>query len=359
MTQTVNQYARWQAALAGKPMEWSRGDVPSGFFRQGTSKGQEAIAIWRDETGKIQCKRSIFGDGSKLTSEDEIGEELSGCFVYPIPYELYTAVTRDKAEWPPEYKTRLTMKEQQAGLIWTLELGRKKLGADIEPEAAENPRAVAGSNSEGVVEVLAPEKDLQDRIDKVSTRAKDFLKSIKNSPTTKEEADKLADFATKMSEFKTTAEDKHKVEKEPHLKAGRAVDAKWFGMRNAAEALRAGYLVILNGWLTAEKTRLAAEAAAATAERQRLADIEAAATNEAPVTVTAVVAEPVRAGNLRTVSQRKRRTWRCKDRNELALYLIKIENEEIYALLERLAQKLGAAGVKHASIEEEGVVSAS
>ncbi len=359
MTQTVNQYARWQAALAGKPMEWSRGDVPSGFFRQGTSKGQEAIAIWRDEAGKIQCQRSIFGDGSRLTSEDEIGEELSGCFVYPIPYELYTAVTRDKAEWPPEYKTRLTMKEQQAGVIWTLELGRKKLGAEIEPQAAENPRAVAGSNSEGVVEVLAPEKELQNRIDAVSTRAKAFLASIKNAPTTKEEADKLADFATKMSEFKTTAEAKHKVEKQPHLDAGRAVDTKWFGMRDAAEALRKGYLVIVNSWLTAEKTRLAAEAAAATAERQRLADIEAAATNEAPVTVTAVVAEPVRAGNLRTVSQKKRRTWVVKDKEALALYLIELKNADLDEVLVKMANKLGAAGVKHASFAEEGVVSAS
>ncbi|MDR3463301.1 MAG: hypothetical protein P4L76_13400 [Beijerinckiaceae bacterium] len=136
-----NQWARWQRAIEGHRIETERGNPPSGYFMQPTKKPDpqhlEAICVYRDEDGTLRCIRNVFGDGSNMNA-DQIEELVASCCFYPISYETYVAVAEEGAPWPPEYATRLTMKEQAAGVAWTPALGRKKLGLDLAEAAPSN-----------------------------------------------------------------------------------------------------------------------------------------------------------------------------------------------------------------------------
>lgn len=76
MAQNPAEYKLWYAAQRGEKISYPADQPPSGRWRQGTSKGMEAIAIWRDESGTVRAWRSIFGDGHKLEGGRSIGEEL-------------------------------------------------------------------------------------------------------------------------------------------------------------------------------------------------------------------------------------------------------------------------------------------
>src|SRR5208337_2846100 len=77
--------------------------------------------------------RAAYGHGQKLKGGRSIGEIYSEAFSYPVPYKLWDEVKKG-APWPPEYRTRLTVKEATAGTMWTVEMGRARAGQDVEPE---------------------------------------------------------------------------------------------------------------------------------------------------------------------------------------------------------------------------------
>lgn len=134
----MDQYDAWRKALRGEKIDFQKGSPPSGFWRQGTTRGIEAIAIWRDDDGQIHYKRNLFFDHPQFTTGAEIGELLSASFRYPISYELYLDVTKNGSQWPPEHSTRLTLKEIEAGTAWTLELARKKIAKATKGTQHEN-----------------------------------------------------------------------------------------------------------------------------------------------------------------------------------------------------------------------------
>lgn len=358
----TDQYDAWRRALTGKAIDFGpKGEPPSGFFRHLTKRGIEAVAVWRDGDGNLQCKRSIFGDGSKMTPE-EIDELVGSCGHYPIPYELYTAVTRDGQLWPHEASTKLTMAEIKDGVGWTLELGRKKLGiqegAQAADDAADNPRGVVGNN-----QPLAPSpvEVLSIRVEDISILVKDWLAEIGGAPRDKAEADRLADYASKFAELRSTAETEHKREKAPHLEAGRAVDAAWFPIRDKADALRKRCLEIAAKWMKAEEARRAEEARKANEEAKRRAEESARQTGAPAEPISEVKAEPVKIGHARTVSQRTRVVWRVTDLPAFANYLAKLDTPppEFVEVCEKLANKLGKAGAKVPGIEKDSERSAA
>jgi hypothetical protein len=353
------------------------------------------LAIWRDGGGALCCKRSIFGDGSKMTA-DEIDELISGpARHFPISYDLYLAVTRDGKPWPTEHTTRLTVAEEKAGVVWTEELGRAKLGVEnrrylddlskyrsateIETHAVEtsgeltsptddsrelgdaraatlasppdNPRAVIGGNQPPE---LTPAEALAARLNAVSADVVKWLGEIGGEPRTKIEADLLADYASKFSELKCLAETEHKIAKEPHLSAGRAVDALWFPLRDKASSLRKRCFDIADKWINAETARRAEEARKANEEARRRAAEAARETGSSAETVAEVKAEPVRIGNARTVSQRARAVYRVTDLQAGAAYIAAMGNPptEFADVIEKIGRKMLDAGVKLTWIEK-------
>ena len=134
MSQNTSDYSIWYAALRGERLDYPADAPPAGYYRQGTSKGWELIAIWYDD-GVCKAWRSIWGDGSDLDSGRMIGEELSKSFRYPVPWDIWMAA-KAGTPLPPEYQTRLTGKELAAGIICNGELGLKKLAPAYDLRAA-------------------------------------------------------------------------------------------------------------------------------------------------------------------------------------------------------------------------------
>ena len=198
-----DQWLWWREALAGKPVDSEVGNPRSGFWK---ASKDEPIAIWRDEAGKVCCERVMFGGGERMHL-DKIDELYASASRYPLDEATYDAARR--GEPPLGYKTRLSLKEIEAKVVWSLELGRRKVGAEIAAEVAskkiaepqstpadapENPVAVIGHNEPP--EPLSPDKALAAEIFRTSAGIKIWLKEIGGKPRNKPEADRLADYAT-------------------------------------------------------------------------------------------------------------------------------------------------------------------
>jgi hypothetical protein len=299
-----DQFAAYKIALAGGKMDFGpKGQPSSGYFKHNTKQGIEAVAIWRDKHGAIQCKRSIFGDGAKMDT-DQIDELLGQCGHYPIPHDVWLAVTKEGAPWPIGYDTRLSMGEIKQGVTWTPDLGRKKKLVESEfaeaaaASAPENPRAVEGDNAPPDESNWRDDEELAAQVAKLEEWVSSWLKVKKSVVENKDDADKLADYATKFGEYKAAAVAKHKVEKQPHLDAGRAVDTRWFAIRDKAEKLRARCLEIVSKYITGEKERRNAEAA------------------------PGVEPERVKVGNARAVSARERVVYVVDNPRMFCTYLL-------------------------------------
>lgn len=289
---TDNQWDRWHHAMAGHRIETERGNVPSGYYKNNTSKGVEAICVYRDETGQLQCIRNIFGDGSNMDA-DQIEELVASCYLYPISYEDYAAVAERGDEFGPEFSTRLTMQEQKDGVVWTAELGRKKLAA--KSLLVENERAVVGDNSQHA----APHELLAGRINDLADKRRSWLKEIGGEVRTQDHADKVADFKVAFAEIEKEADKTHKAEKEPFLKGGREIDARWKPIAALSDSAKRDSAALLTPYLRKqddERREAARKAAEAARERQ----------DNAPAPVEPVKARAGHSGrgvSLRTVSR--------------------------------------------------------
>ena len=89
--------------------------------------------------------------------------------------------------------------------------------------------------------------------------------------TTQEHATKAGNFADAFAKLENASDEKRKSEKEPHLEAGRAVDAKWQPIVKRAGELKAYAKKTTEPFLIAEKARLAAEEKAAAEARAKAA----------------------------------------------------------------------------------------
>lgn len=358
----MGEYDRWQAALDGQKLDLGeRGDPPCGFYRRWYSinkgeSGWEAIAVFKDDGGITRCIRNKFGDGSKL-DPNEI-DELFARDIYAVPYEIYRAVAEEGQEWPAIYQTGLTYAEIGQGIVWTEELGQKKIAATREMNEAENPRAKIGGNNPP--DDLPLERRIADRIASARDRVAEWLKGIGGAPKTKEEADKVANYATKFGSLHAEAQEAFETEKRPWLEGGRAVDAKW-RFRGEAEELRKHYLKISNKWIDDEKDRLAKEARIAHEAALKAAQQEAEATGEPVAEIVQAPPPKVTVGTTKAVSQRARKVWVITDLPAFSAYLAAMENPpaDFIEACQKIANRLGAAKVAAPGITEDEVRSAA
>lgn len=106
---------------------------------------------------------------------------------------------------------------------------------------------------------------VDDSIDAIIERIEDLereaAKFIEGGAAESEEiSNQASDLANTFGELEAKIIALHKVEKEPHLEAGRALDRKWFGLRDRASDLKKRLkAVVVTPWLT--KAKAAADAA--------------------------------------------------------------------------------------------------
>lgn len=262
---SANRYEYWQAALKGVEGPQNDGETIAGFYRTYWNRrdgGPEwhAVAIWYGADNGIICKPSYMS--GQITDRDKVLEVFANCSRYPIPHNVYLDVAQNGEPFPDLYQTKLKLEQAKAGVIWTPEIGqellaaaekkasRKKAVAETRPaevvqaaavaeqpapETAENERAVIGDNSGATEPLTADQKmqaSLQDAIDNLNA----WLKSIDGKVTTDEQEKKAANFVRDFKDFRLDATKAHKIEKQPILDAGRAIDAKWKAISETASS---------------------------------------------------------------------------------------------------------------------------
>jgi hypothetical protein len=110
-----------------------------------------------------------------------------------------------------------------------------------------------------------------DSIEAITERLEDLAREAEKliaagAATSQDLSDQASDLANTFGELENKVAALHKIEKEPHLEAGRAVDRKWFGLRDRAADLKKRLkAIVVTPWLVKRKAEVEAAAVKAIA----------------------------------------------------------------------------------------------
>ncbi|TBZ84202.1 hypothetical protein E0H53_22090 [Rhizobium leguminosarum bv. viciae] len=214
----VNLWTWWQNALAGTIGPIHDGDPQQGYYRtRFKDKPWEPVAIWFED-GKWHAMR-----GDRQVDASDI---WTWCCRNPITYEAYTKAIE--------------------GAGW-----------DDEPEAPAIGHNLPSDPFEALQIEFAPERE----------QAEAFMKK---PITTQAEADRAAIWSKRLSTIAKKATDLHKVEKQPHLDAGRNVDNKWRELKEEPDAISKKLKRHMDAFLQEEARKERERQAAARLEADRI-----------------------------------------------------------------------------------------
>ncbi|TBZ81384.1 hypothetical protein [Rhizobium leguminosarum] len=216
----VNIWAWWQNALAGTIGPIHDGDPQQGYYRtRFKDRPWEPVAIWFED-GKWHAMR-----GERQVDASDI---WTWCCRNPITYEAYTKAIE--------------------GAGW-----------DDEPEAPKMGHNLPAD--------LSPFEALELEFASEKEQAEAFMKK---PITTQAEADRAAIWSKRLSTIAKKATDLHKVEKQPHLDAGRNVDNKWRELKEEPDAISKKLKRHMDAFLQEEARKERERQAAARAEADRI-----------------------------------------------------------------------------------------
>ena len=162
------------------------------------------------------------------------------CARYPISYETYAAVAERGEPWPDLHEA-VTKLHNQAPADDSLE-------------------------------------SLRDTIENLAHEAQ--LLIDKGAAQSQEESDRAADLSNEIAKYRKKADEARKVEKEPHLEAERAVEARWKPLLAAADIYKLLKESVCGPFLAKQKAvreEAAAEARRVAAEAIKAGNVEIAA----------------------------------------------------------------------------------
>lgn len=190
MTTDHNQWTWWQNALAGRVAPIQDGNPQSGYYRA-RKKGAEGlvpVAYWRDSrNGQQRCHL----DGADADPQRAL-EMWPYVAKRPVTYASYKE-RLSRGRWPDESE------------------------------------AVVGHNAQPAADDL---DSVRDRIEDLTREAERLIEA--GAAKDEDAANRASDLAQALGELEARATALHKVEKEPVLEASRAIDRKWFGLRDRA-----------------------------------------------------------------------------------------------------------------------------
>lgn len=313
----IERWGWWQGALADpskigtEELPIHPGEYQLGYYRTRRKNGPwEPVGIYPDENGVVVAFR---GD----RQVDDIPELFQWCCRHPVSYEAYIGALEGE-NWPDDDPT---------------------VAAQIAPKPA-----TIGDNSGYIDEAEV----LRDQIEAAQEGADAYKKITDDAALAKAQS-----LRSRLLELSGEATKKHKAEKAPHLEAGRAVDKKWFPLRDAAKDTADAIRAAMGEWETeklhrqreaereAEQKRLKAEAEAAkAAEAGKPAPDPGPAPAVAPVSVAPA---PIKGtyGKAASVSV-KVVVKEVTDWTKLATYMS--GHPETQDLLRKLAQRALDAG---------------
>lgn len=322
----VDPWAWWRAALKnpseiGKSLPVHDGDAQVGYFRTKFKGGEyEPVAIYYPEDSNTL----IALRGSREVLPDEI---WTFCCRYPVEYQAYLDARAGKG-WPDDDKT----------------------------VAAQVATPAPGDNSAAIDEA----ETIKDQID-AALAGMDAYRKIADDAT----AAKALSLRNRLNELSNQADKIRSKQKEPHLEAGKAVDAKWQPLVKSAKAGADTVRDAIGTWET-EKLRKQREEERRHAEELRRQQEAARAAEPAgevleapaPVMQVAPAPAPIKPTYGKTASVSVKLV--VKDVTDYAaLYTYMANRPEVQDLLRQLAQKAldaGRTNVPGITTEEKAAV---
>lgn len=313
----------WMDALAGNIGPIHDSEPQQGFYRtRFKDKPWEPVAIWFED-GKWQAMR-----GDRAVDASEI---WTFCCRNPISHEAYT-------------------KAIEGG------------GWDDEPEAV---RGIGDNLPDDPFEALklefAGEQELADTL-------------LKSKVETQDQANKIGVLSKRIAGISKRATDLHKVEKQPHLDAGRNVDNKWRELKEDPDALSKKLKRHIDAYLQEQqrieldrqrKAREEAERIQREADAARIAAEQASAKNDNSASEAAAEAERLaqqaaaaeretqarNASAGRTGAKVSLRTFVFAEITDFDKLLLALKDRaEIKELVETLANRAARSGVELAGM---------
>jgi hypothetical protein len=207
----TNHFDHWQRRMAGEDVGCKDGEPQAGYYRNRT----DPVAIWFDDAAGALV--AVVGT-REITDHTAICRLWDFCHAQPIAYEVYVAVAERGEPWPDQHP------------------------------AVVKAEAVTGYDA------LAAE------VERLFGEASVLIEA--GAATTADQADRAAHLTDALSKLEKQADTDRRAEKKPHEDAAKAVDQRWFPVRDrAAEAKRSLKGVVIEPWLKA-KARAEAEARA-------------------------------------------------------------------------------------------------
>lgn len=293
----------------------SEGDAQPGFYRKRKFKNGPFIpvAIWQDDTGHMLC---VCG-GDMV----DAGEIWTFACRNPISEATYRMIEAG-GSWPDQPPT-------------------------------------IGHNSGDVP--TDPFEALKLEFEQEREQAQEFLKS---KIETKDRADMAASWSKKLAAIAKKATDLHKVEKQPHLDASRAVDDKWRDLKEDPKSLSTDIKRAMDDFLREEdrkeRQRRAEELAEKQAQLQKaIAEAQAEGSGSQPEEVQSLIKQveqvaktPINAQAGRTGSKVSLRTFVSARIVDYDKALKALSNHpEMKSLVEQLANRAVRAGIDLDGVE--------
>lgn len=218
----MNDYAWWLNAIKGHQGEIHADHPQCGRYKMRRAKNSPylPVAIWRGQDGEITA-----------AVEREIVD----------PSTIWTWCAKNPVA--------------EADYKYALANGRWPNDAPEPPSIGDN----------------MPPQTITEQIPAEIETAESWL--VSNTPiTTKNGADIASNIVSKLRDLKKLAEAEHKIEKQPHLDAGREVDAKYKPLISDLDTCTKALLQAVSGWMAAERAKQEAERAAARAKSDPMSE---------------------------------------------------------------------------------------
>jgi hypothetical protein len=289
--QSPSPYVWYFRALKGLDQEIHENEPQPGFYRTRRSKADRSfapVAIWIDADGNMQATK----DGSEID-----------------PFAIWTYACRHPV---PEAEWRKAVADGR----WSDDAPPPPVSANMSSDPVEAIRAQLAGEEMEIARFLASPIVDQAR------------------------ADSAANWAARIGEIETRAEDERKREKEPFLDGGRKIDAKWKPLVTLADELKRRLKVALRPFLE-EQDR-----------KQREADRLRREAADAGASIPAAVTVKTNAGTIGTkTALRTVKVGVLVDTSAFAQHLIQIKQPDIMELLATIANRMARAGVSAPGME--------
>lgn len=282
-------YQYWMNALKGNFGAVHDGHPQPGFYKRKADKNGNwnAVAIW------MEGDTALAVEAGKSVDANEIWTWVCE---KPIAEEVYRQVERGEG-WPDAIESLI------------------------------------GSNNPPADEAEA---------DEVENACKAALEAAKQPVTNQTEADRLGNHRDRLAKLYKAKESERVAEKEPHLEAGRQVDAKFKPILAKVEDAGKAVKAVLTKWLVAEQARINAENLAKAKADEKARQAAIAANKPLPEQAPVVEMERPKAGTTgRASALRTFKSARIKDYAK-ALEAV-ANNQEIRDLVQTLADRAARA----------------